>query len=148
MLFRFTFAVGLLTLISVSSAVLEAENLTLRRRVCLQVYRLETLTERYAQLCGDVHRLGAPARSLAAIDEGRSPLSRPSQAIRPPQATSGRPAFPPSTASQPAPAPLASLRSASEQHTPSVTPPATARMSPLATTPPTVTAGGSRDTVR
>jgi len=82
MAFRFAAAVVLVVVVALTSAVMEKSNLAQRRRVSQQQYRLDELREQYSQLRSEAQRLGAPARWLDPLEQGRLSLQRPRQPMR------------------------------------------------------------------
>jgi hypothetical protein len=71
MFFRFGAAVLLVVAVSLLGIALEKRNLSLRRTISLQLYRAEQLQERCVRLRLQSEQLGAPARLMQAIEDGR-----------------------------------------------------------------------------
>jgi hypothetical protein len=82
MVFRFAAAVVLVVVVALTGAILEKSNLALRRRVSQQQYRLDELREQHSELRGQAQALGAPARWLDPLEQGRLSLQRPRQPVR------------------------------------------------------------------
>jgi len=71
MFFRFGAAVLLIVVVSLLGIALEKRTLSLKRAITLQTYRAEQLQERCARLRLQCEQLGAPARLMQAIEDGR-----------------------------------------------------------------------------
>jgi len=82
MVFRFAAAIVLVALVALTGAALEKSNLAQRRRGSQQQSRLDELREQYSKLRSDAQRLGAPARWLEPLDQGRLALARPLHPVR------------------------------------------------------------------
>jgi len=65
MFFRFAASIVLIVLIGLAATALEKQNLSLKRTITHQTYRLDLLREREARLRTDVQRLSAPSRLLS-----------------------------------------------------------------------------------
>ncbi|MFM9960586.1 MAG: hypothetical protein ACKV2Q_05110 [Planctomycetaceae bacterium] len=77
MYFRFGSAIVLLVIVSVIGVALEKQNLTYRRAIAQQGYRLDVLVEKYAQRRLQAQRLGAPARTIKSLEQNSSDVRRP-----------------------------------------------------------------------
>jgi hypothetical protein len=70
MFFRFAAAIGLLTAIALAAISIEKQNLSLKRQISLQHYRLQLLQEQRARLVLQTQRLGAPPRLMKEWERG------------------------------------------------------------------------------
>ena len=77
MVFRFASGLVLIVLVSLAGTSAEKQNLRLRRQLSRQCYRSDVLQERLAKLRLRVEQLGAPARLIDALDQGRLKLRPP-----------------------------------------------------------------------
>jgi len=71
MFFRFGAALLLIVVVSLLGIALEKRTLSLKRAITLQTYRAEQLQERCSRLRLQCEQLGAPARLMQAIEDGR-----------------------------------------------------------------------------
>jgi len=76
MYFRFSSAVMLVVLISAAGITLEKNRLNLDRRISRQQYRLDVLRDRQARLRLRTERLGAPSRTIDALEKGALEVRR------------------------------------------------------------------------
>jgi len=76
MYFRFSSAVVLVVLISAAGIALEKNRLNLDRRISRQQYRLDVLRDRQARLRLRTEQLGAPSRTIDALEKGALELRR------------------------------------------------------------------------
>ncbi len=88
MYFRFGAAIVLLVVVSVIGVALEKQNLTYRRAISQQQYRLDVLVEEYAQRRLQAQRLGAPARTIKSLEQQGGDVKRP------PRSAQGGPSSP------------------------------------------------------
>jgi hypothetical protein len=70
MYFRFGSALVLVVMISLAGIALEKANLELRRSVTRQRYRRDVLHDAHIRMRLETQRLGAPAQTLDAIEQG------------------------------------------------------------------------------
>jgi hypothetical protein len=70
MYFRFGSALVLVVLISLAGIALEKRNLELRRSVTRQRFRHDVLHDAHIRLRLETQRLGAPARTIDALESG------------------------------------------------------------------------------
>jgi len=84
MYFRFSSAVVLVVLISAAGIFLEKQRLALDRRVSRQQYRLDVLRDRQARLRLQTEQLGAPVRTIDALEKGRLEIRRTERLSRSP----------------------------------------------------------------
>ena len=82
MFFRFGAAVLLVVAVSLLGIALEKRNLSLRRTTSLQLYRAEQLQERCVRLRLQCEQLGAPARLMQVIEDGRLEFTLAEQQTR------------------------------------------------------------------
>lgn len=82
MFFRFGAALMLVVSVALAGTALETQNLSLKRSISRQQYRLEVLLESQTSLRLESQRLGAPAKLLDAMDRGDAALSRPAKPQR------------------------------------------------------------------
>lgn len=68
MYFRFGAAIVLVVAISVVGVALEKQSLSYRRQIAQQRYRMDALVEQYAQLRLKAQRLGAPLKTIKALE--------------------------------------------------------------------------------
>lgn len=76
MFFRFGAAVVLVVLISLLGVALEKENLELKRSVSRQQFQLDVLRNEHAEMRLRTQQLGAPARIVEALEQGRMPVRK------------------------------------------------------------------------
>ncbi len=79
MFFRFFAGLSIVVLISLSGIALEKQNLSLRRELSRQVYRLAVLQNAYADSRLKAQRLGAPVRMLDHLQEGQLGMREPTR---------------------------------------------------------------------
>ncbi|MFQ5734301.1 MAG: hypothetical protein ACE5KM_20375 [Planctomycetaceae bacterium] len=77
MYFRFGFALLLVLAVSLAGVAVEKATLSTRRDISRQHYQLDALREERARLRLRTQKLGAPARLLRDVEEGRIDLKRP-----------------------------------------------------------------------
>ena len=82
MYFRFGAAIVLLVIVSVIGVALEKQNLTYRRAISQQRYRLDVLVEEYAQRRLQAQRLGAPARTIKSLEQHRGDVKKPARSAQ------------------------------------------------------------------
>lgn len=77
MFFRFGAALLLVVLVALIGAMLETQNLALKRSLSQQQYRMEVLQETQVRLRLESQRLGTPARLFEALQQADAELHRP-----------------------------------------------------------------------
>lgn len=82
MYFRFGAAIVLLVIVSVIGVALEKQNLTYRRAISQQRYRLDVLVEEYAQRRLQAQRLGAPARTIKSLEQQHGDFKKPARSAQ------------------------------------------------------------------
>lgn len=83
MFFRFVAGLALVVLISLFGAALDKESLALRRRVSQQQFQLDALLDQQARLRSEAQSRGTPTRWLEDLENGRLPVARLPQPLRP-----------------------------------------------------------------
>lgn len=76
MVFRFLVAIGLVVAVALAGVALEKRTLELRRAVTTQHFREGVLRENHARLRLRTQELGAPARLVEALEDGRLVLEQ------------------------------------------------------------------------
>ncbi len=82
MFFRFSGAVALVVIVSLLGIALEKSNLTYRSALSRQHYQFEELLDQHALLRTQTQQMGAPARMIDAIEDGRLELRQPEQSAK------------------------------------------------------------------
>ncbi len=77
MFFRFGAALLLVVSVALAGTVLETRNLSLRRSLSQQQYRMDILLESQSSLRLETQRLGAPSKLLDALEQSDAALYRP-----------------------------------------------------------------------
>lgn len=77
MFFRFLCCVALVVVIALAGVALEKKSLETRRNISQQHYRLEILRESHAKMRLRVQELGAPAKLIESVENGKLPVRRP-----------------------------------------------------------------------
>jgi hypothetical protein len=82
MFFRFGAALLLVVTVALMGTALETQNLSLKRAISRQYFRMEVLQESQSRLRLESQRLGATARLFDSLQQGDVSLSRPSKPQR------------------------------------------------------------------
>lgn len=80
--FRFGAAILLVVSVALAGTALETQNLSLKRALSQQQYRLAELMEKQVALRLETQQLGAPAKLLEALERGDATLHRPPKSQR------------------------------------------------------------------
>jgi len=81
MFFRFGSAIVLVVLIALVGTALEKRNLSLRRSVIRQHYRMEVLRSAHAKLRLETQQLSSPVRMVDSLENGALQLREPAKPV-------------------------------------------------------------------
>jgi hypothetical protein len=80
--FRFCAALLLVVSVALTGTALETQNLSLKRSLSQQQYRMEVLLDIQTKLRLETQRLGAPSKLFDSLEQGDAALYRPAKPQR------------------------------------------------------------------